>query len=69
MLPHMDHMAVDNIKIKIPQQLAEIADAVKEQTSLEFTSRNEVLRHALRTYVVGLTKKGVLPPSIICKKR
>lgn len=62
-------MAQDNIRIRIPQPLAEVADALIEQTSLEFASRSEVFRHALRSYVLNLTKSGVLPPSIVWKKK
>jgi len=62
-------MTENDVRIIVSEALAEKADRLKDQTAFEFTSRNEVFRHALRDYLLDLTRTGVLPPEILGRIR
>lgn len=55
------------VNIGVPKPLAAAVDVLIEQTSLGFTSRGEVLKHVLRTYLIKLVNNNILPPETLRK--
>jgi len=62
-------MTEDDSRINISRSFAEKVDRLKDQTELGFNSRNEIFRHALREYLLDLTRIGILPPKILRRIR
>lgn len=61
-------MARGYVNIGVPKNLADAIDAVIRETAFGYTSKGEVVKHALREYLLGLVKADVLPASAVKRK-